>query len=66
MDVIKYYRDRISELSGEQRKLFPFAFGLIDSPSDQAQADAFYSYWEAEKNIQSCRNALVELNKGNK
>lgn len=59
--LVKYYRSRISELTMEQLRLHPFAFNLMDAPSDTFQNDSFYLYWDAEDNIQHCRNELIKL-----
>lgn len=58
-----YYRNRITELVGEQLLVFAFAFDLMDSPSEQYRLDAIYKYWTAEEQIQKCRNSLISFRK---
>lgn len=61
IDLISYYQNRISELTMEQLRLYNFAFNIMDAPSDIFQTESFVLYWEAEENIQKCRNELVKL-----
>ena len=61
INLISYYQNRISELTMEQLRLYNFAFNIMDAPSDTFQTESFVLYWEAEENIQKCRNELVKL-----
>lgn len=61
LSLKEYYTARISELTMEQLRLHPFAFNLIDAPSDEFQEVAFIEYWDKEESIQKCRNELVKL-----
>lgn len=63
VDLEAYYRKRIHELTMEQLRQLPFAMNLMDAPSEQFQKDSFFMYWDAEENIQKCRNSLVTLNR---
>lgn len=61
MSLIEYYTQRLIELVTEQRKLYPFAFNLMDSPSDKHQEECFFLYWEKEQSIQNCKDELLKL-----
>lgn len=59
--LVTYYQNRISELTVEQLRLYPFAFNIMDAPSDTFQEDSFLLYWVAEEGIQKCRTELIKL-----
>lgn len=59
--LLQYYMGVHIELVTEQRKLYPFAFGLIDAPSDEVENDAFNDYFEIEAQIQKTRNEILKL-----
>lgn len=61
MSLLEYYRQRLIDLATEQRKLYPFAFGLIDAPSDRVAEDSYLNYWDLEESIQKCRNEILTL-----
>ena len=61
MSLLEYYTQRIAELTDEQRKHFPFAFGLIDAPSDAKEDEAYVAYWDLEQTIQNCKTELHKL-----
>lgn len=61
MSLLEYYTQRLIELVTEQRKLYPFAFNLMDAPSDKHQEESFFLYWEKEQSIQNCKDELLKL-----
>lgn len=58
---IEFYEQRISELTMEQLRLFPFAFEQLNTPSDVFMKDSYYLYWEHEESIQNCKDELIKL-----
>lgn len=58
---IELYEKRISELTMEQLRLFPFAFEQVEATSEVFTRDSLYLYWEHEENIQTCKDELIKL-----
>lgn len=61
MSLLEYYTQRLSELTDEQRKHYPFAFGLIDAPNEAKEEESYFLYWELEQSIQNCKTELHKL-----
>lgn len=58
---IELYEKRVSHLTMEQLRLFPFAFEQTSVTSEIFMQDSLYLYWEHEEDIQTCKNELYKL-----
>lgn len=61
LTMLEYQQLRLQQMVTDQRKLYPFAFNLIDSPNDDQEDEMFAEYWAIEVKIQSCRNEILKL-----